>query len=90
VAEDPRLYVRVLLSVREQIDDGTLRAGERTPTIGALCWQFGCTRQTVSKALRLLADEGLLIRYPGLGYYVAAGDGLGSGRRPRGSYPDLW
>jgi DNA-binding GntR family transcriptional regulator len=89
VAEDPRLYVRVLLSVREQITDGTLRPGERTPTIGALCWQFGCTRQTVAKALRLLADEGLLVRYPGLGYYVAAGDRPGSGRRPHG-YEDLW
>ena len=85
MAEDPRIYVRVLLRVREQIADGTLRPGEPTPTITALCRQFGCTRQTVSKALRLLADEGLLVRYPGLGYYVTVGDGPGTAR-----YPDLW
>lgn len=75
MAEDPRIYVRVLLRVREQVADGTLRPGEPTPTITALCRQFDCTRQTVAKALRLLADEGLLVRYPGLGYYVAGEDG---------------
>jgi hypothetical protein len=30
----------------------------------------GHIRQTCSKALNVLVDEGLLIRYPGLGYYV--------------------
>ena len=89
MAEDPRIYVRVLLSVRDQITDGTLRPGQPTPTISVFCRQFGCTRQTVAKALSLLADEGLLVRYPGLGYYVAAGDRPGSTRRPRG-YPDFW
>lgn len=80
MAEDPRKYVRVLRTVREQIEDGTLRPGQPTPTIEALCREFGCTRQTVSKALRLLDDEGLLIRYPGLGYYVAGADRPGGGR----------
>lgn len=28
-------------------------------------------RRTCAKALRVLAEEGLLIRYPGLGYFVA-------------------
>ncbi|MBO0819794.1 MAG: winged helix-turn-helix transcriptional regulator [Nocardiopsaceae bacterium] len=86
--EDPRIYVRVVHRVRAQIEDGTLRPGQPTPTIETFCQQFGCTRQTVSKALRLLADEGLLIRYPGLGYYVSAGEGFG-GERPRG-YAGDW
>lgn len=88
MAEDPRIYVRVLHRVREQVEAGTLRPGHPTPTIAAFCRQFGCTRQTVSKALRLLADEGLLVRYPGLGYYVAGGDYSGGGL-PDG-YPDAW
>ena len=75
MAEDPRIYVRVLLRVREEIADGTLRPGEPTPTIDAFCRQFGCTRQTVSKALNLLTEEGLLVRYPGLGYYVVGKPG---------------
>lgn len=83
MAEDPRIYVRVLLRVREQIADGTLRPGEPAPTIASLCRQFDCTRQTVSKALRLLADEGLLERYPGLGYYVIGEDGRAPARPAR-------
>jgi DNA-binding GntR family transcriptional regulator len=71
-SQDPRIYVRVLLHLREQIDSGTLRPGEPAPTIQALCRHFDCTRQTVAKALRLLADEELLTRYPGLGYYVTS------------------
>lgn len=82
MGEDPRIYVRVLLHVREQIEDGTLSPGEPTQTITSLCRQFSCTRQTVGKALRLLADEGLLIRYPGLGYYVTAPDPPAPVRRP--------
>lgn len=81
MGEDPRIYVRVLLHVREQIADGTLSPGEPTQTITALCRQFSCTRQTVAKAMRLLTDEGLLIRYPGLGYYVAAPDPAAPARR---------
>jgi DNA-binding GntR family transcriptional regulator len=80
--------VRVLTRVRDQVEDGTLRPGQPTPTIEEFCRQFGCTRQTVSKALRLLAEEGLLIRYPGLGYYVSAGNRAGGGRP--NEYPGDW
>lgn len=67
---DPRIYVRILHHLRQQIDCGALAPGEPIPTIAALCWQFSCTRQTVSRTLRMLADEDLLSRYPGVGYYV--------------------
>lgn len=79
--EDPRKYVRVLRDMREQIEDGTLRPGQPTPTIETLCIQFSCVRQTAGKALMLLADEGMLVRYPGLGYYVAGEE------EPRTGFP---
>lgn len=69
--EDPRIYIRVSLYVRGLIADGVLGSGDPAPTITALCRRFGCTRQTVAHALRLLADEDVLTRYPGLGYYVS-------------------
>lgn len=69
--DDPRVYMRILTLVRKQVTDGTLEPGARTPPIGAFCGQFGCARQTAGKAMRALAKEGLLVRYPGLGYYVA-------------------
>jgi DNA-binding GntR family transcriptional regulator len=41
-----------------------------TPSITTLSQQYGHARQTCAKALRTLEDEGLLVRIPGLGYYV--------------------
>lgn len=36
-----------------------------------LSQEHGLARQTVAKAFGLLVDEGLVVRIPGLGYYVA-------------------
>jgi DNA-binding GntR family transcriptional regulator len=41
-----------------------------TPSIEELTQEHGHERQTCAKALRLLVDEGLAYRVPGLGYYV--------------------
>lgn len=71
LADDPRIYVRLYDSVRQSIYKGILTPGEPTPSIAVLCRQFTCNRQTASKALAMLCDDGLLVRYPGLGYYVA-------------------
>ena len=57
--------------LRQAIADGTYPPGTPTPSITTLSQQYGHARQTCAKALRMLVDEGLLIRYPGLGYYVA-------------------
>jgi DNA-binding GntR family transcriptional regulator len=72
---DPRAYIRLAAELRKDIAAGKLKAGEPTPSITTLSQQYGHARQTCAKALRLLVDEGLLTRYPGLGYYV-----LGPGR----------
>lgn len=69
--DDPRVYRRIETLVREQITAGTLEPGAPTPPINAFCQQFECARETAGKALRSLAEEGVLVRYPGLGYYVA-------------------
>lgn len=72
-AGDPRKYMAALDYVRGLLAGGALRPGMPAPTIGALAERFGCTRKTARKALGLLADEGVLVRYPGLGYYVTGG-----------------
>lgn len=72
--QDPRVYMRVLNYVREQVCDGTLPPGARPPSITALCKRFGCARHTAGKALQILAGEGMLVRYPGLGYFVRQQD----------------
>jgi len=48
--------------------------GERLPPIGELRRKHGHSRQTVTKAMRVLQDEGLIYRVPGLGYYAAEED----------------
>lgn len=69
--DDPRAYVRLAALLRGQIESGELAPGEPAPSITTLSQEHGIARQTAAKALRMLESEGLVIRYPGLGYYVA-------------------
>jgi hypothetical protein len=75
---DPRAYVRLAALLRRQIAEGTLAPGMPTPSITTLSQEHGHARQTCAKALRVLEDEGLLVRIPGLGYYVKGTAGTGT------------
>jgi DNA-binding GntR family transcriptional regulator len=57
--------------IREQIKGGKLAPGGRLPSIAVLRREQGHSRQTASKAMRVLAEEDLIYRVPGLGYYVS-------------------
>ena len=57
-------------ALRKAIVAGKYPPGTATPSITTLSQDYGHARQTCSKALGVLVKEGLLIRYPGLGYYV--------------------
>jgi DNA-binding GntR family transcriptional regulator len=69
-APDPRKYRQLTSELRAAILDGTLPPGNPAPTISELAAARGWSRGTCAEALRALEDEGLLTRYPGLGYYV--------------------
>ena len=66
---DPRAYVRLAALLRDQ-----LAPGKPLPSIRELHAKHGHSRQTVGKALRILEEEGLIYRVPGLGYYAAEPD----------------
>lgn len=68
--EDPRAWVQIANAVRDEIRTGKLRPGMRAPSITTLVQRFGVARNTAAKALRALGDEGLLVRFPGFGWYV--------------------
>jgi GntR family transcriptional regulator len=70
---DPRAYMRLAAFIREQIRDGKLAPGGRLPSIAVLRREQGHSRQTAGKAMRVLEEEGLIYRVPGLGYYVSCG-----------------
>lgn len=67
---DPRLHVRIEADLRSKIAAGKLKPGQALPTIHELRETYGCCRQTAARPLQRMLNAGLLIRYPGLGYYV--------------------
>src|ERR1700722_14596652 len=56
---DPRAYRRLAALVRDQITSGMIAPGAQLPPIGDLRRQHGHSRQTVTKAMGVLQDEGL-------------------------------
>ncbi len=69
-ADEP-LHAQLKGLIRRAIDEGYLRPGDRLPTELELCRYFGLSRTPVRQALLELAQEGLLIRLPGRGTFVA-------------------
>ena len=65
------MYRRIHEKLSRQIADGTLTPETRL-NIGALADEHDVSRDTVQRAIGLLADDGLVERWPGLGWYVAA------------------
>jgi DNA-binding GntR family transcriptional regulator len=69
VAEDPRRYVRIHADLSARIADGRLPSGT-VLNIGQLADEHGVARETVQRSIRMLADEQLVTRYPGIGWQV--------------------
>lgn len=67
------LYIRVKDYIRENIDGGVWEAKARVPSENELIATLGVSKMTVNRALRELADEGLLVRVVGVGSFVAEG-----------------
>ena len=64
------LYERVADRLQGLVDQGTLRPGERLPSVRRLHKQWGVSVSTVLEAYRLLEDRGLLEVRPQSGHYV--------------------
>jgi DNA-binding transcriptional MocR family regulator len=68
-AESP-LYHQVADQIHELIRAGTLRAGERVPSVRRLSHQQGVSVSTVLQAYQRLEDIGVIEARPQSGYYV--------------------
>ena len=64
------LHDEVLDRLRDMIQEGELRAGERIPE-RALCDRFGISRTPLREALKVLATEGLIDLLPNRGAAVS-------------------
>jgi DNA-binding transcriptional MocR family regulator len=67
---DGRLYDKVADHVADLVARGTLRAGQRIPSVRRLSGQLSVSIATVLEAYRRLEDRGLIEARPQSGFYV--------------------
>lgn len=65
------LYYQLKLYLKQRVEMGNLRPGDRLPTEVELCEQFQISRAPVRQALAELVQEGLIYRRAGQGSFVA-------------------
>ena len=66
------IYLRIYDEIRQQIHSQRHLPGDLLPTEAQLCEQYGASRPTVARALKLLGDEKLVRRKAGFGTQVLA------------------
>jgi AcrR family transcriptional regulator len=71
VAEEIPPYRRIVADVRDRIEAGDLRPGDRVPSARAITKEWGVAIATAIKAHAALREEGLTIARPGVGTVVA-------------------
>lgn len=65
------MYQQIEEYLREVISSGKLKPNDQLPSENTLVTEFGVSRMTVRKALSRLEFEGLVVRQPGRGTFVA-------------------
>ncbi len=66
------LYRRLQIGLRKALEQGAINAEEALPPERQLAHELGVSRVTVRKAIRKLAEEGLLVQQRGAGTFVAS------------------
>ena len=73
------LYAQAYDRLLALIEEGELQPGDQLPAETQLAEQMGISRATLREALRLLEEEGVIVRRQGVGTFVAANRHLESG-----------
>lgn len=66
------LYVQIHDKLREDMENGVYRVGDKLPSERELCESFGVSRIPVRQALELLESEGRIQSFQGKGSFVLA------------------
>jgi GntR family transcriptional regulator len=65
------VYRQIVDQVRFQVTAGVLSTGDELPSTRGLSVELGVNPMTISKAYRILEEEGILVRRAGLSLVVA-------------------
>ncbi len=65
------VYMQIMDSLIDQIENGQLKPGEKLPSERDLSLQLGVSRMTVRRAINDLVTNGLVYRRQGSGTFVA-------------------
>ena len=65
-----RIFEKVIKQIRQLIEDGVLKPGDKLPSERDLAEKLGCSRASVREAYRVLELEGVLVTKHGEGRYV--------------------
>jgi len=71
---DLPLYAQIRDTFQAAIQEGTLQAGERLPTVITLAKEIGVTQATIRRAFEDLSKAGYIRSYVGRGTFVGKGD----------------
>jgi molybdate-binding protein/DNA-binding transcriptional regulator YhcF (GntR family) len=71
IVDNTFLYKKIAESVKRQILAGTLKPGDRLPSVREMATQWQCTAGTVQHAYQELTKQGLIISRSGRGTQVA-------------------
>lgn len=66
------LYLLVIDKIKQDIENGIIKPGNRLPSEFELAKELGVSRATLREALRILEDENVVIRKHGVGTFVNA------------------
>lgn len=66
------LYRQIYMSIRQAIENSSLKKGSRLPSIRGLCNDLGVSKITVKSAYEQLCAEGYIVNKPQSGFYVEA------------------
>jgi len=64
-------YLAIADALRERLDEGEWLPGEQMPSATALASEYGVSRTTAARAVRVLADEGRVTVVRNWGAFVA-------------------
>ena len=59
-------FEKIYTDIKNQVQAQMIKTGDQIPTASELMETYEVSRPTVSKALKILEEEGLLVQRPGL------------------------